>query len=127
MKEALNNVIPVDTRDAQDILESFTDSMSYERWAEQFTEEQLEEMSDSIYDLDVLECNRAIESRLYELRARRDLTRLKNIRWSDIETMIHPNGKSIILLSRKDQKKVGELITFNGAEYHLNIKPNNLD
>lgn len=127
MKEALNNVIPVDTTDAQDILESFTDSMSYERWAEQFTEEQLEEMSDSIYDLDVLECNRAIESRLYEIRAKRDLTRLKKIIWSDIETMIHPNGKSIILLSRKNLKKVGELITFNGAEYHLNIKPNNLD
>ena len=127
MKEALNNVIPVDTTDAQDILESFTDSMSYERWAEQFTEEQLEEMSDSIYDLDVLECNRAIESRLYEIRAKRDLTRLKKIIWSDIETMIHPNGKSIILLSRKDQKKVGELITFNGSMYHLNIKPNNLD
>lgn len=127
MKEALNYVIPVDTRDAQDILESFTDSMSPSRWAEQFTEEQLEEMSDNIYSLDVLECNRAIESRLYELRAKRDLTRLKKIRWSDIETMIHPNGKSIILLSRKDQKKVGELITFNGAEYHLNFKPNNLD
>ena len=127
MKEALDYVIPVDTRDAQDILESFTDSMSPERWAEQFTEEQLEEMSDSIYSLEVLECNRAIESRLYELRAERDLTRLKKIRWSDIETMIHPNGKSIILLSRKDQKKVGELITFNGAEYHLNFKPSNLD
>jgi len=127
MKEVLNNVIPVDTRDAQDILESYMDSMSPERWAEQFTEEQLEEMSDNIYDLDVLECNRAIESRLYELRAKRDLIRLNKVRWSDIETMIHPNGKSIILLSRKDQKKVGELITFNGAEYHLNFKPNNLD
>ena len=120
-------VIPVDTADVQEILESFTDYQPNELWAEQFTEEQLEEMSDNLYSLEVLECNRAIESRLYELRARRDLGRLKQVKWYDIETMIHPDGKSIILLSRKDQKKVGELITFNGAEYHLNIKPNNLD
>lgn len=115
--------------DDYEIINSFVEHTPIDEWVNQFTEDELEEMLDHMAFNDAVECYNAIEGRLYEYRKQRDLQRLKQVKWSDIATMIHPDGKSIILISRDDRKNIGELLTFNGSEYHLRIDKNilNLD
>jgi hypothetical protein len=112
-----------------EIVESFVKHNPIDEWVNQFTEDELELMQEHLSYSDSLECYNAIQSRLYEYRSQRGLERLKQVKWSDVATMIHPNGKSIILISRDERKNIGELFTFNGAEYHLRIDKNilNLD
>jgi hypothetical protein len=35
--------------------------------------------------------------------------------------MIHPNGLEIALISREKQKQIGDLLSFDGDNYRLNL------
>lgn len=104
-----------------DIIESFVDYAPIDEWANQFTEDELILMQEHLYFNDAVECYNAIQSRLSELQRKKDLEAVKKVDWSDVATMIHPNGLEIALISRKEQKQIGDLLSFDGDCYRLNL------
>jgi len=104
-----------------EIVYSFVDYNPIDKWVDQFTEDELELMQEHLSYHDAVECYNAIQSRISDFKRQRDLEIVKKVKWSDVVTMIHPNGLEIALISREKQKQIGDLLSFDGDYYRLNL------
>jgi hypothetical protein len=109
------------TTNADEIIESFVEHTPIDKWVDQFTEDELELMQEHLSYNDAVECYNAIQSRISNLKRQKYLEAVKRVDWSDVATMIHPNGLEIALISRKEQKQIGDLLSFDGDCYRLNL------